>query len=397
MLQPAPAGAEDIEEPAPAANTSETDEQAYNVLAHQQIIAEIESRDGAYAGDLSESLLSLALNLQAQGRHEEAIAAFRRGIHLTRINEGLHCVQQIPLLQGELASHVARRDYAAIDERQNYLFRVQTQSLPSGDSLAEAMMQQAQWQYQAYQLHLEQEDYTRLINMSELYRAAAQDVIEREGDRSSKLLRPLRGMLQAQYLISRHDIEEPEPHFSQEDTRFGQIAPRVNESLLRFKGYRSQSYQQGNAIIEAIAGLAQEDASAMAQSRVMLGDWRLWNGNTEAAWEAYREAERELAATDDAQQGMQHMFGVPVALPDLPQLNPLPPAVDPNKADVAFAFGVSEYGRVQDLERIDDNEEQDRVARRLLKQLRKTTFRPRFEAGQPVETDNIVKAFNIQQ
>ena len=92
----------------------------------------------------------------------------------------------------------------------------------------------------------------------------------------------------------------------------------------------------------------------------------------------------------------QQLFGEPVALPDIAALNPLPPRVAPEQADILLAFAVSAKGKVHDLERVDDNEVGSRRASRLIRQLRRTTFRPRFEAGQPVETENIVKAFDIQ-
>jgi len=384
---PVPAVA-DTPEAAPAEAYS-----AQAVLAYQHDIEAIESNEGAYAGKLPESLLSLGLMLQAQGRHDEAIKVFRRGVHLARINEGLYCTQQIPLLQGEIASHKAVQDYAVADERQNYLYRVQTHSMSSGEELAGAFMQQAQWQYDAYQLGLDQQGYTRLMQMSDLYRLALQDVITREGETSPKLLAPLYGMLQAQYLISSYEVPEPLP------TTFGEVS-QIDESLIRFKTYRSQSYQQGNAIIEAIAGINKEqaapDSKTMAETLVMLGDWRLWNGKTDAAWEAYREAETELASSNDAQSLVPQLFGEPVALPAIADLSPLPPVVAPEQADVTLEFAVNERGRVEDIERLDDNEAEDRQAYRLMKQLRKTTFRPRFEAGQPVETEKLVKAFDIQ-
>ena len=104
----------------------------------------------------------------------------------------------------------------------------------------------------------------------------------------------------------------------------------------------------------------------------------------------------ELAREDDAQVKAQQLFGEPVALPDVAGIALLPPVVAPNEAAVTLAFGVNEYGRVRNLERLDDNEADDRQAYRLMRKLRKTAFRPRFEAGQPVETENIVKAFDIQ-
>ena len=77
-------------------------------------------------------------------------------------------------------------------------------------------------------------------------------------------------------------------------------------------------------------------------------------------------------------------------------LNPLPPVVAPEEADILLAFGVSERGQVRDLERVDDKALESRQASRLIRLLRKTPFRPKFEAGQPVETEKIVKAFTVR-
>lgn len=361
--------------------------------AWHQAIMQLESRGGAYASGLSESLLGLARTLQSQGRHQEAIRVYRRGTHLVRINEGLYTARQIPLLQGEITSHMAQGNFPLADERQNYLYRVQVESLQSSDQLAEALMAQAQWQLEAFQMGLGgPEAYTRLMHMSELYRMAMQDVIDREGETSPGLIAPLQGMLQAQYLITGYEINEQAPVFDEDG--------RPNEALLRFKSYRASSYKQGNAIIAAISDIEQNrpdsDAGSMARTLVMLGDWQLWNGRTDDAWDAYRAAETELAGANDAQAQAEALFGEPVALPDFEGLGPLPAAVAPEQADIMLAFAVSDRGRVYDLERVDDEEFEGRQASRLMRTLRKTPFRPRFEAGQPVETEHVVRAFDVQ-
>jgi tetratricopeptide (TPR) repeat protein len=364
----------------------------HEILAYNRAIKAAESREGAYGASLSESILGLARILQSQGRHDEAIALYKRSLHLTRINEGLYCPQQIPLLQGEIASHKALQNYTQADERQSYLYRVQTRAIGSSDALVTAFMDQAQWQYDAYQLGLGQDAYERLIDMWELYRMAFNDVIEREGEKSPKLLPPLYGMLQAQYLISSFDIRPSTPVFTQEG--------EIDEGLLRFKAYYAQSYNQGNAIIEAIASIkperSAEDTPSIAQSLVMLGDWRLWNGKTDEAWEAYRKAATELAHENGAQEKAQQLFGEPVALPAMAAINTLPPVVATGDQAITLAFDVTEYGRVRDIERLDDNAEDDKQAYHLMRQLRNTTFRPRLEAGQPVETEKLVKSFDIQ-
>lgn len=359
-----------------------------DILAYNRAIREMESREGAYAAGLPETLMGLARLLQSQQRHEEAIELFKRGVHLARINEGLYCTQQISLLQGEIASHIALQRYDEVEERQNYLYRVQTKALGSSEALVDAIMQHASWQFAAYKRGTPQ-DYWRLINMLELYRTAFDDVVAREGNQSPALLPPLYGMLQAQYLISSYDIRPSTPVFDENG--------QPDEELMRFKSYHNKSYEQGNAIIAAIGDIERERSTPdLARSLVMLGDWRLWNGETEAAWEAYRKAAAELARAGDAQAQTQRLFGEPVALPDFAELSFLPPVAEHRDNAITLAFDVNEYGKVRDIEWLNANAEADRQATRLMRQLRNTPFRPRFEAGQPVETEKLVKAFHIQ-
>jgi len=361
-------------------------------LAFRQAITAIESSQGAYATGLSEQLLSLGLVLQAQGRHDEALGLFKRGVHLARINDGLYSTAQIPLLQGQITSHIAQGGYSEADERQRYLYRVQVRSMDSGEPRAMAFMQQANWQYNAYRLGLGAQGYTRIMNMWDLYRLALNDIITHEGETSPNLLQPLHGMLQAQYLISSYEWEDQD-HSSGND-----MGGRQN--LNRFNAYRSQSYGKGSAVITAIHDIELErDAGqsvAAAKALIMMGDWQLWHGKHEAAWQSYQDAGMELAQRDDAQVQIDHMLNEPVPLPDIAGLRPLPPVVDTEQADILLEFGVSEKGRVVNLERLDENEGSDAWAHRLMRTLRKTQFRPRIEAGQPKETEKLVKAFNIE-
>ena len=87
-------------------------EMAQQERAYRDAISGLETDHGAYGGGLSEQILSLGTTLQSQGRHEEAVSLFKRGVHLARINDGLYSSQQIPLLQGQIASHIALGQYS---------------------------------------------------------------------------------------------------------------------------------------------------------------------------------------------------------------------------------------------------------------------------------------------
>jgi len=50
---------------------------------------------GAYDPRQQESLWNTAIELQAQGRHEEAIPVLKRATHLSRISDGLNAASQL--------------------------------------------------------------------------------------------------------------------------------------------------------------------------------------------------------------------------------------------------------------------------------------------------------------
>jgi hypothetical protein len=203
-------------------------------------------------------------------------------------------------------------------------------------------------------------------------------------------------MLRAQYLIADY---EPEDEYADADDL------GARQQLGRFNAYRAQSYEKGSAVIMAMYGIeqnleqAQEEEQrglAAANALVMLGDWRLWHEEREDAMQAYREAIVELEKREDAQEEIERLFGQPVALPNLEGVQPLVEVENPEVADILLEFGVTERGRVVDLERVDENEDLNRArANRVMRQLRKTRFRPRFEAGEPVETEKIVRGYEV--
>lgn len=365
---------------------------ASSLQSYREAITRIESHQGAYAADLPEALLGLGLSLQASGQHQEAVALFRRGVHLTRVNEGLYSDSQIPLLIAEIKSHIAGKNYVVADERQRYLYRVQTTSPAAGGNRTEALMQQAQWQYSAFVLDLEEENYTRLMNMWELYHGAYSETYEREGSTSPELLRPLRGMLQTLYLMSSYEFKQPDSMYSDD------VMARLNQQ--RFNAHRTQNFARGERVIESIylvESATSETNEATVAYQVMLGDWLLWHGEKRSALATYEKAARELEAPADAQEEEAGIpLSEPVPLPDLPELASLPPSASPEEADILLEFGVTAVGKVQNIERLDENTSFDRQASRLMRTLRKTRFRPRFEAGHAVDTQKIVRAFDIE-
>lgn len=373
-----------------------TDEPAETLsgIRYREAITELESAQGAYAAPMSETLLGLGIALQRDENHSEAIRAFRRGIHLARINDGLYTPGQIPMLQREIASHLALGQYADADERQAYLYRVQMRSQAAGITRAQAFMQQAQWQYTAYRLALDGQAYARVMSMWDLYRLALTDIMGREGETSPMLLQPLEGMLLAQYLIADYDLQSLNASSSSPDSF------SMQNQQNRFNAYRAQSYKRGQAVIQAIYDIQRQrhgdHSMETATSRAMLGDWMLWHGEREAAMKAYREAVAELTPREDAEVSLAELFGEPAELPAIEGASRLPMTVAPEDANLQLQFGVDKRGKVVELERVDENELNEAAANRVMRALRRTQFRPRLAMGEPQDTETVTRAYEIQ-
>lgn len=363
-----------------------------DVQAYQQQIAELEVDQGAYSPALSESLLALGLALQRSGDHDLAVATFKRGVHLSRVNEGLYSSRQMALLQGEIASHVALGAYAEADERQRYLHRVQQRTL-SDTTRGQALMQHAVWQRQAYEAGLGDEPFARLVHMWTLYLVAHKQLLNNEGP-TSPLLRPaLYGMLQSQYLVSGFVGETTSGHYR---TR---TAVRQEESL--HLAYGPQSYRRGNAVIRALYDLetAQPGAGLQEKARIeiMLADWQLWHGKRSDAMETYALVYRELDGDAAAQDIREKLFAVPEPLPNLEGVRALPDKEDQPNGRLLLEFGVTERGRVVDLVRLDEYERNNARADDIMRRLRQTLFRPRFDDGMPVETEGLRWAYDTSK
>ena len=201
-------------------------------------------------------------------------------------------------------------------------------------------------------------------------------------------------MLRTQYLVSeyRDDYHQPAP---------GMSPNALSQDTYRFYSDRKENYNRGKSILAAIYQIQLsnhgEHSSEALAALVQLGDWALWNDREEEALQAYRLALAELASEDAAQTGGSAFFAQPKALPDLDGLRRLPPEVSADQGGLLVEFDVDARGRVENLERLDDNADLDDMALRLLRDLRDIRFRPRFQGEEPVTTEKLVRAYDIKQ
>ncbi len=350
---------------------------------------------GAYSNNLAETLYNLGLAQQRSDEHEKAVDTLKQATHMIRVNSGLYSSLQIPIIESEIESLMYLNLFEEVDIRQTYLRQVQARSLVDNETIARSLIKHAEWQNKAYQLGITKDDdekLFRLIDMLNLYRRALSRLAEELGDQSPALLEPLHGILRTQYLLT------------------GLISKSLGvyeRSLSRFdndgaRAYRSQNYKQGRYIISAIYDLEKKSSKNSVQttqnSLTMLADWMLWNGKRGDAKRTYMEATRAGLAktTEDSEESQvpAEIFPVPLPLPQLDGFKPLPDTVAQESADLLISFDITKTGRAINVKRLDDSDTEDAVARKIIRLISKTRFRPQLEFGEVVIAEGITYGFD---
>ena len=249
---------------------------------YRQYIESMEESAGAFAPGLTEQLLGLGLNLQALDRHAEAAAVLKRGVHVSRVQSGLYAADQIPLLKAEIRSLIALNQFDAVDERQRYLARVESEALEGTPASIAALLDQGAWAEQAWELRLgEQEAHPEHLARSwEYYRLAYNQSVQLYGSQSMALLAPLEGMLRLQYRFA------------------GMQRASATRSTFDGSSFRQTSamggvYRRGEAVLMAIRGLKRANAvpaGEEAYDLARLGDWARWMGRRSDARRYYDQA-----------------------------------------------------------------------------------------------------------
>jgi tetratricopeptide (TPR) repeat protein len=390
---------------APWAQADETElasaQALLDIERYQRAVQDLEFNGGAWDQSLSEELLGYGAVLQQQGEHEQAVQIFDRAAHLARVNFGLDALEQIPALRGRITSHLAMGEWEEADRQQQYAYYVHTRAMDrSNPELPDALVEYARWSMTSYFRGLGEFPHVRLVDAFRLYGAAHALAVEHHRSDPDLQMTYLNDMAGTAYLVARTNAVQVAN--AQPNARgFNEFAA-VDASMLDAYRYRSSGFNQGEAaLIKAIelqAGLTGDlySTEKHAEALAKLGDWYLLFERRQAAMRLYTEAWQLLEAESPEQA--QTFFATVQLLPQFSSFSEqrraaaargrMAPASERGYVDLAF--DVSQYGRLGNIEvmQIDPPDEEPRI-HRLLRDLRQSVVRPRFENGEPVDVAGV--------
>lgn len=375
-------------------NVGESGSQAQDAVTQWQAQVEtLEAAGGPYASGLEEPLADLARQRVAEGRFGEALALYRRSLHILRVNTGLASPAQMTIVRAMLELQRALGDREGLDDLYGYYYRL-------GWLAADDEEDDERWRVALEYLRWQRE----------LLRTADSGDPDRELLELFRLNTELleRASAEAAPLGTRQDLVQ-----SQLKNLYlvqARVLPQVRESLSVLSPRRSRRQEllpedvhrdrllslQRSAVAtgaELLTSLAEQVESPVSRAALYreLGDWEQWNGSWRRAEEAWR---RSMFLLNDAGENerLAEWFGEPVELPDNGAF--WQPADDADVSLVRAGFDVSERGQVR---RATASVLAGRDSASILavRELRDVRFRPRFDAGQAVAVEGLERDYEV--
>lgn len=359
-------------------------------------IAQLESDWGPYHSGLSEHLVSLGLNLKNNGHYQEAHEALDRAMHLSRINEGLYSLNQVPILEQLIETNVAAGNWQKASENHNYLFWLYRRNYePNDPRMLPTLRKLSHWHLNAFSMGLGSGLFNHLVNAHSMFASSAAIIESNYGDSDLRLVDALQGLKVSNYYLATYQgANKEKPTF---EASFGsQQAER--EQQQRLEQFILRSYGNGRAAIARIIDVYENNPEsppyAVERSQVDLADWQLLFNRPQSAMALYQNVLFDLEAQEDTEEVIHELFAQPVQLPILETLSLEEEQADSNDQYVLVQFDVNRYGAVRNIEILESHPEDDiRNRSRVRSTLKSAKFRPRFENGEAAETRGLVRRY----
>lgn len=320
------------------------------ISQYQHKIAELTlAQNKAYPG-LIEPLVGLGLAYLHSDAPASSIPLFEQAIQISRLQNGLHSDQQLPIVENLTEAYAALQDWSEVYKRQRYLFFLQLRrNKQNTEAIVDAMHHLAEWSIKAGKLEAAQAAYVKMIKLIE----------RRLGAQHPSLVRALTG-LSSTYIEQRNELllslDFRGSIFS------GQPLGFILEQYAIFahqQGAKVVLWSRGEQALRHAVALNQinpeTSALSTAQSHIKLGDWHILFDQTAQAIRQYNQA-IALMGTPAYQDDLADLFGEPTLLyfPSL-KLSKRQAFKDKKEQQehsgfIEFFYNVDYKGQLQELE-----------------------------------------------
>lgn len=374
---------------------------------YRSAIARLEAEQGVWATGLAEQLSGLGETYQVRGQHRDAIEIFDRAIHISRINNGLYDLSQVPIIDRLLESLKARGLWEEVHKRHQYLYWLHKRNFGADDPrMLPVIDRLGKWYINDYALNPNRRMMSQLVEAHNLFQQAIYIIDGSYGEEDLRLIEPLRGIVMSNWFFynyngSSNSISARERDQISREMAFDQVH-YSNDPNARFTQYMRNNYADGKRAIERMVEIYSKSpdapAGAAAQAKIELADWEQLFNRRRTAQTLYEEAYQELVNNQETRHLAQKAFAQPVALPALDLVEAEIAAADEDSEEathyVLVRFDVNRLGRAEKVEVIESYPDEARnQSVRIRRTLESTQFRPRMVNGVAVDTRGLTQKY----
>lgn len=363
--------------------TGELDEAQSN---YETAIDEIEHQAGYYDPRLVKAFSGLAAVLHDRGEYDGAVKAADRAVYVSRVNEGLHNLKQVPLLEQATESLVAMGDVETASDKQAYAFSLLRRAYGLDNiKIVPGLYRLASWYRRIGDVYVARSLYEHAV-----------DVLESSyGPDDVHLVPALQGIATT-YRLERFPMV---PAARESEATLGGLGTQPLGVIDdRHRVRQVNRYGEGERALKRTVLILDKsekaDPAARAKAIVDLGDWYLLFEKWSKALDTYAAAQQVIAADAATAARMDEFFGEPK-----PLYFPLPhpgttPYTEEKSGYIDVEYDVSERGEVQDV-RVTAADPPGLMDFRMRHYVRLARFRPKFEKGTPVAVEGLTYRHNF--
>lgn len=416
-------------------------------------VTKLEAENGAYNDELVEELISLGQAFTNLGDHQNALDIYSRALHINRVNQGLHNINQLPILDLIIKSNTELNNFEQLIKNYSYMLWVNDRNYEMNDMRrVPAYTRAANWHMEAYDVIDPPASLQHLILATNFYSKAADIIEESKGPVDPDLINPLYGIFNANFKFvepygfvanidsfisgklnplfpSNFETDFEREQYRRNTYRALDYKPSHLSRIVQDKAYTfsmiQNSYRSGRNALIKIIDIHDKNPElpklSHAYALAHMGDWYLRFYKRSFALSYYEQAYQILLGVEYGDQAIENLFGPPRSLgvfEEEPEFEferyRVISSVDlsdesaeaeyefdseelKNSKYVYVQFNISKYGAVRNLEILNANPEDSVRFRRMARNtINSTPFRPKLENGQPIVTRNVKMLYRFQ-
>jgi len=373
-----------------------------DIRDYQAQVDQLESRYGAYHADLYEVVHGLGLAHQQEGNHDEAISSLNRALQINRVNQGFYHVSKIPLIEQLIVSYMATEDWKAVEDRYFTLMQLYSRNYDNTDvELLPGLAKLVKWHLYAYNARVTEQPASHLLLARELIFHFIGIIKFNYGADNLRQLDPFAALLLIEYYLA------------VEQSQYGMPS---NAGVNSFREASAMGYtdipapyqtvfSRGKHLLEEMIRITATNTATSPRTAidvlVMLADWNLLFKKTNSADAIYKQVWEQAMTFENPEHSIEEIFGQLTSLPSI-SINGTSFSENGNDSAsqdstlsttklgvIVIEFDITISGRATNSELVEEDPGASKnTIIKAKKQLKSSRFRPRYENGVAVKTQN---------